>query len=109
VSDVVKAMMTVMDQGWEGFEVYNAATADHLSVTEIADIAVERMGLTGVRYEYEGGERGWRGDIPVVRLRSDRLRARGWRCRHSSREAIRDSIDANIAETAGAVVCGLAG
>jgi len=36
--------------------------------------------------------------VPIVRFRSDKLLARGWRCAHTSAEALIDSIDANIAE-----------
>jgi UDP-glucose 4-epimerase len=98
VSDVVAAMLTLTDRGWAGFEIFNAGTGDYVTVTEIADLVVERMGLTGVRYEYTGGARGWKGDVPVVRFRSDKLAALGWRCARSSTEALLDSIDANIAE-----------
>jgi UDP-glucose 4-epimerase len=98
VSDVVSAMLTLTDLGWEGFEVFNAGTGDHVTVTQIADLVVERMGLSDVRYEYTGGSRGWKGDVPVVRLRSDKLASLGWRCGHNSSEALLDSIDANIAE-----------
>jgi UDP-glucose 4-epimerase len=100
VSDVVSAMLTLTDRGWDGFEVFNAGTGDYATVTQIADLVVERMGLLDVRYEYSGGSRGWKGDVPVVRFRSSKLSALGWRCRHSSTEALLDSIDANIAEAA---------
>jgi UDP-glucose 4-epimerase len=98
VSDVVSAMLTLTDRGWEGFEIFNAGTGDYVTVTEIAELVVKRMGLADVRCEYAGGSRGWRGDVPVVRFRSDKLASLGWRCRHSSTEALLDSIDANIAE-----------
>ena len=98
VSDVVSAMLAVTDLGWEGFEAFNAGTGDYVTVTEIADLVVARMGLADVHYQYTGGSRGWRGDVPVVRFRSDKLASLGWRCRHSSTEALLDSIDANIAE-----------
>jgi len=98
VSDVVSAMLTLTDQGWSGFEVFNAGTGDYITVTEIADLVVERLGLEDVRYEYAGGPRGWKGDVPIVRFRSDKLAARGWRCAHTSAEALIDSIDANIVE-----------
>jgi len=96
VSDVIAAILTLTDQGWSGFEVFNAGTGDHVTVAEIAALVVRRMGLTGVRYEYGRDARGWKGDVPVVRLRSDKLIARGWVCRHNSVEALLDSIDANI-------------
>jgi UDP-glucose 4-epimerase len=101
VSDVVSAMLTLTDRGWRGFEVFNAGTGDYITVTEIADLVVERLGLKGVHYEYAGSPRGWKGDVPIVRLRSDKLAALGWRCEHTSAEALIDSIDANIAEARG--------
>jgi UDP-glucose 4-epimerase len=98
VEDVVAAMLTLTDQGWAGFDVFNAGTGEHVTVTEIAALVGERMGIDDVRHEYTGGSRGWKGDVPVVRFRSDKLRARGWRCRYSSIEALTESIDANISE-----------
>jgi UDP-glucose 4-epimerase len=98
VSDVVAAMLTLTDRGWKGFEVFNVGTGDYVTVTEIADLVVERMGLADVQYEYAGGSRGWKGDVPVVRFSSAKLAALGWRPLHGSAEALLDSIDANIAE-----------
>jgi UDP-glucose 4-epimerase len=104
VSDVVSGMLTLTDLGWEGFEVFNASTGDHVTVTEIADLVVDRMGLLDVNYKYTGGSRGWKGDVPVVRLDSDKLASIGWRCGHNSAEALLDSIDANIAEATPSMV-----
>jgi UDP-glucose 4-epimerase len=98
VGDVVGAMLLVSEQGWEGFEVFNVGTGDYITVSEIADLVVERMGLEKIPYSYTGQDRGWKGDVPIVRFRSDKLAARGWRCTYNSREAILASIDANIAE-----------
>lgn len=98
VDDVVAAMLLLTDQPSSGFEVYNAGTGDYVTVTEIADLVIERMGLHGVERRYTGGTRGWRGDVPVVRFRSDKLANRGWRCTRRSREALIDSIDSNIQE-----------
>jgi UDP-glucose 4-epimerase len=101
VADVVAAMMLLADQDSSGFEVFNVGTGDYITVSEIADLVVERMGLEKVPYSYAGGDRGWKGDVPIVRLGTHKLAARGWRCAYGSREAIIASIDANIAEAAG--------
>jgi UDP-glucose 4-epimerase len=98
VSDVVGAMLTLTDHGWRGFDVFNAGTGDYITVTEIADLVVARLGLEDVPYKYTGGARGWKGDVPIVRFRSDKLEALGWRCAHNSVDALIDSIDANIVE-----------
>jgi UDP-glucose 4-epimerase len=103
VSDVVSAMLTLTDRGWRGFEVFNADSGDYVTVAEIADLVVGRMGLADVHYRYTGGIRGWKGDVPVVRLSSDKLESLGWRCRHDSVEALCDSIDSNIIEAKAAL------
>jgi UDP-glucose 4-epimerase len=91
-------MLTLTDHGWRGFDVFNAGTGDYITVTEIADLVVARLGLEDVPYKYTGGARGWKGDVPIVRFRSDKLEALGWRCAHNSVDALIDSIDANIVE-----------
>jgi len=98
VSDVVDAMLLLEEQGWEEVEVFNVSTDDYTTVREIADMVVEALGLRGVEYEFTGGARGWKGDVPVVRFDSEKIRARGWKNRLSSSEALADSIAANIAE-----------
>jgi len=98
VSDVVSAMLTVNRRGWTGFEVFNAGTGEYVTVSEIAQLVSDRMGIEGVQYEYAGGTRGWKGDVPVVRFGSDKLASLGWHCGYTSIEALVDSIDASIAE-----------
>ena len=79
---------------------FNVATGDYLTVQEIADLAVDAVGLArdDVAFEYTGGDRGWRGDVPVVRLNTDRIRGLGWTNRYSSRDALRESLGALLAE-----------
>jgi UDP-glucose 4-epimerase len=94
VLDVVDAMLVGYPRQAGPYEAYNVATGDYITVTEIADLAAECLGLdpTEVRYEYTGGDRGWKGDVPVVRLNTDRIRRLGWTNRYSSREALRESL-----------------
>jgi len=63
-------------------------------VTEIAFLAMEVLGLPrdSVQLCYTGGDRGWKGDVPVVRLNCERIRALGWRPSMGSREAVARSI-----------------
>ncbi|MCW2985757.1 MAG: dependent epimerase/dehydratase family protein [Conexibacter sp.] len=102
VSDVVEAMLLLSDTHRDGFDVFNAGTLDYMTVTEIADLCCELMGIDDVAYEYSGGTRGWKGDVPVVRFDSSKLRALGWRNHATSREALTDSIEDNMRE-AGAI------
>jgi UDP-glucose 4-epimerase len=80
VGDVVSAVLTAHGRTEEPFRAYNVATGDYITVTEIAGLALEVLGLdpAAVRFEYTGGDRGWKGDVPIVRLNTDRIGALGW-------------------------------
>lgn len=94
VDDVINAVLLAGRADCGPWDAFNVATGDYITVKEIADLAVDclRLDPGGVRYEFTGGDRGWKGDIPVVRLNTDRIRALGWRCQRPSREALRVSI-----------------
>ena len=76
----------------------NVATGDYITVTEIADLALQVLELTEDTTElrYTGGDRGWKGDVPIVRLSTDRIRALGWSCKRSCEEALLASMRALI-------------
>lgn len=80
------------------FEVFNIATEDYLTVRQIADLACDRLGLAGVRYAFAGGDRGWKGDVPVVRFDTRGLRALGWANARTSAEAMTAAIDSMVAD-----------
>ena len=97
VDDVVTAVLYANRHCPKPFEVYNVATGDYITVTEIAELAVECLALPRhPRFEYSGGDRGWKGDVPVVRLNTERIKALGWRCRHDTRAAMRLALRALI-------------
>lgn len=100
VFDVVRAVLTAYEREAAPFRAFNVATGDYITVREIADLAVECVGLKPgtVAYEYTGGDRGWKGDVPIVRLDTRRIQSLGWRCERSSKEALRQSILAMLAE-----------
>jgi UDP-glucose 4-epimerase len=100
VSDVVSAVLLAADKSPGRFAAYNVATGDYITVTEIAELAVECTGLKpgSVEFEHSGGNRGWKGDVPVVRLNTDRIRSLGWKCNCGSREALRKSMLAMLPE-----------
>ncbi len=94
VLDVVAAVLLALDCCDLPFQAFNVSTLDAITVNEIADEAVCCLGLSRTpAYAYTGGTRGWKGDVPVVRLNSDRIRALGWTSRWTSREAVRAALD----------------
>ncbi|MHC9542005.1 MAG: NAD-dependent epimerase/dehydratase family protein [Vulcanimicrobiota bacterium] len=92
VEDVISAMSLMEKIQEEKYSYHNVATLDHLTVTEIADLAVEVMGFSDVTYKYSGGSRGWKGDVPIVRLSSEKIRNQGWKNVRTACEAMRDSL-----------------
>jgi UDP-glucose 4-epimerase len=94
VDDVLSAVLLAGETGTDPFAVYNVATGDYVSVTEIAGLAAEVLGLdpASVALEYTGGDRGWKGDVPVVRIATARIRSLGWQNRDSSADALRRSM-----------------
>lgn len=100
VSDVVDAVLLANVGSPRPFATYNVATGDYITVIAIAEIAVEVMGFDpeSVTYQFTGGDRGWRGDVPVVRLNTDRIRALGWANAMSTAEALRASMESMLAD-----------
>ena len=92
VTDVVRAVLTAMDAGDPApFDAYNVATGDYITVREIAELAGEVVGAEP-EVAYGTSDRGWKGDVPVVRLSTRRIRALGWEPGMGSREALRTSM-----------------
>jgi UDP-glucose 4-epimerase len=89
VTDVVAAVLHTNVHCSKPYETFNVATGDYITVTEIAELAIECLAVSPRPIlQYAGGNRGWKGDVPIVRLNTDRIRALGWRCRLGSREAV---------------------
>jgi UDP-glucose 4-epimerase len=102
VDDVIAAMFMILRTSDAGpaFDVFNVATDDYITVTEIGDIACSTSGLdpSRVQYDYSGGDRGWKGDVPKVLFDVSKIKARGWRATRSSREAMQASLESMLNE-----------
>ena len=94
VEDCLDGMMFGHQRATELVNCYNLAVPDATSVNEIAEWTIKAMGLDPGRVRIERGEgkRGWRGDVPFVRLDTRRMEALGWRPKLSSGEAVRRAI-----------------
>jgi len=103
VSDVVAAVLRVLDAGLAApFSCFNVATGDYITVREIVALALEALKIDGdqTTLQYGPEPRGWKGDIPVVRLNTDRIRALGWRPSVGSAQALALSMSAMLDDLA---------
>jgi UDP-glucose 4-epimerase len=92
VSDVIDAMLFVYKKSTDRINVFNVATDDYIDVNTIAEVVIEEMDLEDVTLRYAGGDRGWKGDVPVVRFNLDKIHRLGWQAKFNSKEALRKSI-----------------
>ena len=93
VKDLVDAIMKFKETGKQGITLYNVGVETQTSVTRIADIICEKIGLSGIPYNYTGGRGGWKGDVPKFQYNLDKIHAAGWSATHTSDEAVALTVD----------------
>ncbi len=103
VADAVEAMFIAYRAQSAAFDAYNVAPDDFTSVREIVDIVLRELRIPNSQCAVSYGElgRGWKGDVPIVRLNSDKIRALGWSNRYTSAEAMRRSVQTMLADADG--------
>ena len=101
VTDLINAIIRFTladDVKRTGVSLYNLGVDGETSVTHIADMLCEEMGLNAVQYHYTGGEGGWKGDVPRFRYCIDKIHKEGWKAEYTSDEAVRKTIQ-NVLNT----------
>ena len=97
VEDCLDAMLHVVERADDAMNTYNLGTRTTTSVDRIAAIVADEMDLDPT-FEYTGGDRGWTGDVPKMRLSIEKLSALGWEPSLSSDEAVRRATGEILAE-----------
>ena len=92
VLDLVDAIMHFKDVP-QGVTLYNVGVETQTSVTHIAEIVCEKMGLTGIPFQYTGGRGGWKGDVPVFAYNLDKIHGAGWYAKMTSDEAAAKTVE----------------
>lgn len=93
VLDLVNAIVELTNQFKKGVEVYNiSVVGEGTTVTRIAEIVVEELGLNNVSFKYTGGDRGWKGDVPRFKYDISKVLATGWVPNYTSDEAVRKTV-----------------
>ncbi|RLF46760.1 MAG: UDP-glucose 4-epimerase [Thermoplasmata archaeon] len=89
VDDCVEGMLYGYEKSKESVNIYNLGSGDYVDVITIANIVCEEMGLSDVKYRFTGGDRGWKGDIPVMLLDISKIKKLGWKPKFNSADAVR--------------------
>jgi len=94
IDDCVDAVLTAYESMRGRVEVLNVGSENQVGVREIAEIVVEEMRLKGVGFRFTGGVdggRGWVGDVKNMLLDVTKLKAKGWKPKYNSKEAVRQT------------------
>ena len=90
VSDCAAGILFVLDNASakEKLAIYNLAPPDTTSVRRIAELCIAASPNKDARIEYGGGTQGWPGDVPLSRIKPDKLAALGFRVKNTSDRAV---------------------
>jgi UDP-glucose 4-epimerase len=87
VDDCVEGMCHAIEHADGSMNTFNLGTRTTTSVRAIAAIVADVLGLDPA-YEFTGGDRGWPGDVPRMRLDVEKLAGLGWEPSLGSDEAV---------------------
>lgn len=94
VDDALDAVWLAWRKATDRFNYFNVASDDSTTVTEVAGIACNALGLSEVELQYENEKRGWPGDVAFIRLNSSKIKSLGWRARCGSLQALEQAAAA---------------
>lgn len=88
--------------GWEKSNVqlscFNLGCSGATPVARIAHLVIAATELSEVEIVYTGGDRGWVGDVPQVRLDCAKFGRLGWKAKNSSDEAVKLAVEELVGE-----------
>ncbi len=98
VSDCVDGILFGWKKSSLQLNCFNLGCSGATTVTRIAGLVIAAMQLGEVEIAYSGGDRGWVGDVPQVRLDCTKLESLGWKARNPSEEAVRLAVEELVGE-----------
>ena len=96
IYDILRALRILESKFNSGYNVFNVGSLDFLSVKEIADIIVKKMNLKNVKYNFTGGSRGWKADVPQYKLDTSKIRNLGWNNEFNSSQAVENAVESML-------------
>lgn len=92
VSECVDAILFAIEKSKEDINIFNIGSEDTISATRIGETIVEEMKLPNAKFIYTGGNRGWKGDVPRMRLDIEKLKDIGWKPDCTSERSVRETV-----------------
>lgn len=93
VDDVLEGIDLIWKKANNSINVFNISSNTFITVNQIAKNIIKIMGLKNTTtISYTGGKRGWKGDVPIIRLNNQTLTRLGWKNSHTSTKAVLKTI-----------------
>jgi UDP-glucose 4-epimerase len=92
IDDCIDAMLLAARQDRKkSLDIYNIGSEDWITVKEIARILCKQVGLRP-EFKFAGGRRGWKGDVPLMRLDIRKIKSLGWTPMYNSKRSVEIAI-----------------
>lgn len=98
IRDIINGIFTVVNSVTEKISYHNIATNDSITVRQIADIVVAAMQLQHTTIQYGETPFGWKGDVPVIKLSTERIKTLGWSAQYNSYDAMEAAVKSMLDE-----------
>ena len=92
VTDLAKGIADFSERIEKGYNLYNVSTESFTDVNTIADLVCKKLNLSDVKYEYTGGECGWKGDVPSFDYDISKAKKHGWKYSFNSTESVKETL-----------------
>ena len=92
VFDGIDAILMAIEKSHEKTNIFNLGNREWINVTDLADLVCATAGFKNVRYTFEGGIRGWKGDTPFVHLDISKISSLGWNPKYSVENTIVNTV-----------------
>lgn len=96
ISDCVNGILHGFFHSNQPLNLFNLSSDTDTTVTKIAEMVIQEMNLTDVEFNYTGGKRGWKGDVPRFQLDATKIKKLGWNPQYTSDQAVRKAIQESL-------------
>ena len=87
ISDLIDALLFIWKESNDNVNIFNIGNNSSINVKEIAEITCKAMNVSP-EFKFQGGSRGWVGDVPNFTFDFEKLKNLGWNPKFSSEEAV---------------------
>lgn len=90
VNDCIDGLINLRQKYGKYPKIYNLAHHNHIRVKDLAKLIIEELNMNPI-ISYTGGDRGWKGDVPITILDVDKVSKLGWKPKIPLDNAIKET------------------